>query len=79
MNIQDIADIAKVSPATVSRVMNHPDSVSPENRIRVTSVIKQFDFHPNPYAQYLAKKPKIKNYRPPSSIMGNLSLENQIR
>ncbi len=47
MTIRDIAAQAGVSPATVSRIMNHKDqNISEETRERVLKVIKEQDYVP---------------------------------
>jgi len=45
--ISDVAKIANVSRATVSRVMNNPSLVSKKTREAVEKAIKELDFHPN--------------------------------
>ncbi len=39
MNIYDIAKKANVSTATVSRVLNNPEAVKEETRIKVQKII----------------------------------------
>lgn len=56
LTIKDIADIADVSTATVSRVMNNHDNVSPEMREKVQAVIDQYQFEPNINAKNLKSK-----------------------
>lgn len=47
MNIRDIATIANVSVATVSKIMNHKDSeISDETRQKVLKVIKEYQYTP---------------------------------
>ncbi len=53
MRIKDIAKLAGVSPATVSRVMNKNGYVKEEKREAVLKVIKDVDYQPNPIAQSL--------------------------
>lgn len=53
MRIKDIAKLAGVSPATVSRVMNNNGYVKEEKREAVFKVIKEVDYQPNPIAQSL--------------------------
>jgi LacI family transcriptional regulator len=54
LTIQDIARLAGVSKATVSRVLNHNPSVDPELRRRVARIIQATDFVPNVTAIGLA-------------------------
>lgn len=51
--IQDVAREAGVSPATVSRVLNHPDIVVAEKRDRVQAAIDRLGFEPSAPARYL--------------------------
>ena len=46
-DIKTVAKAAKVSIATVSRVINRKSSVSPETAERVWKAIKKLNFHPN--------------------------------
>ena len=55
-NIYDVAAQAKVSLATVSRVMNKPEKVNPETRERVLKVIKELGYRPNAIARGLASR-----------------------
>ena len=43
-SISSIAEIAGVSPATVSRVLNHPETVRPDTLEKVRNVLKQYGF-----------------------------------
>lgn len=54
LSIYDIAKLAKVSPATVSRVLNSPNIVKETTRVRVLQVIEQTGYCPNAMAQRLA-------------------------
>ncbi|GCE21753.1 LacI family DNA-binding transcriptional regulator [Dictyobacter kobayashii] len=47
LTIQDIARLAGVSKATVSRVLNHNPSVNPLLRERVQRVVQEYDFVPS--------------------------------
>lgn len=51
--IQDVARLADVSTATVSRALATPDRVSPEARARVLEAIAQTGYVPNPAARTL--------------------------
>jgi len=53
MNIYDISRKAGVSIATVSRVMNNSDHVSPQTREKVLKVIEESGFVPNAFARGL--------------------------
>ena len=46
MTIQEIARLAGVSPATVSRVFSHHPNISPEIREKVFSVSREHAYHP---------------------------------
>ena len=54
--IYDVAGAAKVSLATVSRVMNNPEKVNPETREKVLKVIKDLGYRPNAIARGLASR-----------------------
>ena len=54
MTIQDIARLAGVSKATVSRVLNHHPSVNALLRERVQRVVQEYDFVPSVTAIGLA-------------------------
>lgn len=53
--IREVARLAGVSPATVSRVMNGTANVDEEKRRRVLEAIEQTGFHPNELARALFK------------------------
>lgn len=53
MTIQDIARLAKVSVATVSRVLNGSASVTEQTKDKVLSVIHEHDYTPNAFARGL--------------------------
>ena len=70
INIREVAKLAGVSPATVSRVINGTAKVSAEKRARVLEVISATEFVPNEVARSLFRKsakligliiPSIKN------------------
>jgi LacI family transcriptional regulator len=54
ISIKDVARLAGVSIATVSRVLNKQPSVKAENRTRVLEAIKELKFEPSVTAQRLA-------------------------
>lgn len=53
MNIQDVAQAAGVSVATVSRVFNLPDKVTPATRAHVAQVARTLGYQPNASARTL--------------------------
>lgn len=53
-NIRDVARAAGYSVATISRVLNHPGSVSPATLEKVYEVMREMDYTPNTYARGLA-------------------------
>ena len=46
MTIKEIAKLAEVSPATVSRVLNHSAVVKEETRKRVLQILRDYDYKP---------------------------------
>ncbi len=52
-NIRDVASLAQVSPITVSRVLNNPETVSPATRVRVEAAIEELGYIPNQIARSL--------------------------
>lgn len=53
MNIKQIAKAAGVSVATVSRVLNHPESVAFATREKIQKIIDEEEYKPNWFAQGL--------------------------
>ncbi len=53
-NIRDVAKAAGVSVATISRVLNHPDTVSEETKKHVQEVMESLNYKPNSLARGLA-------------------------
>lgn len=53
--LKDVAGLAGVSTATVSRALNDPHSVSDEARARVLSAALTLRYHPNAHAIELAR------------------------
>ena len=65
MTIKDIAALAGVSPATVSKVLNHKaDSIAEETREKVLQIVKEYNF--KPFRKY------IQNSSPFSGFVGLL-------
>ena len=58
MNIREIAKKADVSIATVSRVLNNSQSVSPTTRMHVLETLNHYGFQMDPWAKRLATKKK---------------------
>ena len=56
ITLEDVAHLAKVSPATVSRCLNRPDSVNLEKRTRVNQAIQTLGYVPHGAARALASK-----------------------
>lgn len=56
ISIREVARLAGVSPATVSRVMNGTAKVDEEKAMRVMKVVKETGFIPNEVARSLYKK-----------------------
>jgi LacI family transcriptional regulator len=53
IKIVDVAAIAGVSPATVSRVLNQSSIVTPKTKAKVMSAIDELGYHPNAAAKNL--------------------------
>jgi DNA-binding LacI/PurR family transcriptional regulator len=56
ISLSKVAEIAGVSIATVSRVINDSPSVNPETRLKVQQVIKDLKYKPNRVAKRLRNK-----------------------
>lgn len=54
MNIKEIARLANVSVATVSRCINQPEKVASDTREVINAIIEQQGYSPNPSAQSLS-------------------------
>ncbi|MDO6841620.1 LacI family DNA-binding transcriptional regulator [Paraglaciecola chathamensis] len=54
--IKDVAKLAGVSPATVSRVLSSTVVVSPKTKARIEKAIAELDFRPNAHARALVSK-----------------------
>jgi LacI family transcriptional regulator len=54
VTIQEVADLAKVSPKTVSRVINNEPRVRPDTRRRILEAIETLNYRPNLNARGLA-------------------------
>lgn len=56
VSIRDVATLAGVSPATVSRVLNGNESVAPEHRAEVFTAVKKLRYRPNRLARNLRRQ-----------------------
>ena len=56
VTLNDVAALAGVSPATVSRTINRPDLVKPALRAKITTAIDQLGYVPNGTARALASR-----------------------
>ena len=54
--IEDVARLARVSTATVSRCLNNPESVKSDTKKRVLSAVKSLEYSPNFGAKALATR-----------------------
>lgn len=55
MDIKEIAQLAGVSPATVSKVVNHKDSsISKETREKVNAIVEKY--HYVPYSSIISRQ-----------------------
>jgi DNA-binding LacI/PurR family transcriptional regulator len=54
MSLDEVAKRARVSPATVSRVLNNLDVVKSSTRARVMKAVAELNYHPNLHARTLA-------------------------
>ena len=90
INIREVAKLAGVSPATVSRVINGTAKVSAEKRARVLEVISATEFVPNEVARSLFRKsaklngliiPSINNpyFTQVASVIEHLATDNGYR
>ena len=62
MRIQDIARLANVSVATVSRVINNNNNVKEETKERINQIIKENNYYPNIIARNLSKNENNRSY-----------------
>ena len=54
--IYEVSELAGVSLATVSRVMNNSDKVAAKTREKVEAAMRELGYRPNSIAQSLASK-----------------------
>lgn len=71
--IRDIAELAGVSTATVSHVINNTRTITPETRARVERVIAETKFVPNQMGRLLAQQRSGAHVATPSVISTTLS------
>jgi LacI family transcriptional regulator len=69
VTIKDVAQFAKVSIATVSRVINQHASVNPEIKEKVLKAIEELNYYPNNAARSL----KIQNTRTIAFLVSDIS------
>ena len=78
-NMTDVAKLANVSTATVSRVIQNPDAVKEKTRMKVLQAIEELNYQPNVLARYfrrtetktiLVMVPSIENNVFPQMIAG---------
>jgi len=56
LTIKEVADLAGVSKATVSRVINNSGYVSPQTRLKIESIMKQYNYLPSASAVNLSRQ-----------------------
>lgn len=56
IGIRDVADLAQVSTASVSRALNNPETVKPELRKRIDAAIAQLGYIPDAAARALSSR-----------------------
>ncbi len=56
LTIRDIARLAGFSHTTVSRVLNHDPCVRPQTAEKVLSVVREFNYRPDPLARSFARR-----------------------
>ncbi|HEX6938217.1 MAG TPA: LacI family DNA-binding transcriptional regulator [Longimicrobiales bacterium] len=66
VSLLDVARRSRVSAATVSRVVNHPERVAPETRARVEQAIRELGYRPSRVAR------RLRLERGPSRLIGVL-------
>lgn len=60
MTLSEIAEIAGVSTGTVDRVIHNRGRVSAETKAKISKIIKENSFEPDPIARFLKKKSDFK-------------------
>jgi len=55
VSLKDVATMAGVSPAAISRFLNGTLTLPDETRVRVDKAIKEFNYEPNPHARRLRR------------------------
>ena len=59
--VYTIAHELKMSPSTISRVLNHPEQVRPDTRMKVESYLQQTQFHKRKYYSVAAEESRKKS------------------
>ncbi|TKD70820.1 LacI family DNA-binding transcriptional regulator [Pseudalkalibacillus hwajinpoensis] len=54
-NMTDVAKLANVSTATVSRVLQNPETVKEKTRVKVLNAIEELNYQPNILARYFRR------------------------
>ena len=79
MNIKEIAELAGVSPSTVSKIMNHKDeTISSETRERVLKIVKEYNYTPYASAKTPTQKSWIIGILLPSQLCNDAFLDGII-
>jgi LacI family transcriptional regulator, repressor for deo operon, udp, cdd, tsx, nupC, and nupG len=85
-NMTDVAKLANVSTATVSRVIQNPEAVKEKTRVKVLQAIEELNYQPNILARYFRRTetktilvvvPSIMNNVFPQMIAGIDLIANQ--
>jgi beta-glucosidase len=71
LTIRDIAQLAGVSPATVSRVLNQKPDVEAATRERILAIIAESGYAPDPTATVLASTPRRRHTLPTQRFPAN--------
>ncbi len=83
VTIKDVAELAEVSPSTVSRVINDDDRITADTKSRVREAMRELGYYPNEIARSLVKqKPRsigLVLSRPADRAMANPFFPDVIR
>ncbi|SHH96138.1 LacI family DNA-binding transcriptional regulator [Clostridium grantii] len=56
ITIKEVAEVAGVSPSTVSRVISNSNRISEDTKVRVRNIMEELGYHPNAIARSLVSK-----------------------